>query len=146
VRPEYHLTGTNVLSDSNDFASVLDIAISRRDAEVVALTVQSVSDQLQDLADHYPDPAGSEIAGGAHERALARATIGGLIETLHRVNLNVAAGRFAEAGSEYLDYRKQTLAAAPLALQLAERWSLFEPALHTAHQAALREAAKANSR
>ena len=27
VRPEYHLTGTNVLSDINDFTSVLDIAI-----------------------------------------------------------------------------------------------------------------------
>jgi mono/diheme cytochrome c family protein len=145
VRPEYHLTGTNVLSDSNDFASVLDIAISRHDTEVVALTVQSVSDQLQDLAEHYPDPAGSEIPGGARERTLARATIAALIERLHRIDVDAAAGRFDEAAGEYLSYRKLTFAAAPLALQTAEPWSLFNPALHAAHRTVLRQAMPANA-
>jgi hypothetical protein len=147
VRPEYHLTGTNVLSDSDDFASVLDIAISRHDTEVVALTVQTVSDQLQDLADHYPDPVGSEISGGTNERTLARATIARLMEMLHQVDLDVAAGRFDEAAGEYLHYRKLIFAAAPLALQKAEPWSLFNPTLHATHQATLRQAmpAKATS-
>ena len=138
ARPEYHLTGTGVLSDIDDFTSVLDIAISRRDAEVVWLTVLSVTDQLQDLADEYP--AGSEISGGANERTLARTTIAALIQMLHRVDLDVAAGRFAEAAGEYLSYRKLMAAAAPLALQTADRWSLFNPTLHAAHQAALRHA------
>jgi hypothetical protein len=144
VRPEYHLTGTNVLADINDFTSVLDIAISRHDAEVVSLTVRSVSDQLQDLADEYPDlAAGSEISDGANERMLARTTIATLVQMLHRVDLDVAAGRFAEAAGEYLSYRKLMAAAAPLALQSADRWSLFNPTLRAAHQRALREATPA---
>ncbi len=140
VRPEYHLTGTNVLSDTGDFASVLDLAISRHDTEVVALTVQCVGDQLQDLADRYPDTAGGEISGGRQERTLARAAIAALIETLHRIDLDAAAGRFGEAADEYLHYRKLTFAAVPMALQAAERWSLFNPALHAERQAALRQA------
>jgi cytochrome c553 len=139
VRPQYHLTGTNVLEDIGGFASVLDIAISRHDTEVVALTVQSVSDLLQDLADHYPDPAGSEVSGGTNERALARATIATLLQFLQRVNRESAAGRFDEAGADYLNYRKLTFATAPLALQAAEPWSLFNPQLHDAHRAALRQ-------
>jgi AcrR family transcriptional regulator len=133
VRPEYRLTGINTLAEINDFASVLDTAISRHDTAVVALTVKSVSDHLQDLADHYQDPVGSEIAGGARERTLARATIAALVGMLRRVELDVAAGGFAEAAEEYLNYRKATFAAAPSALQMAERWSQFNPTLHAAH-------------
>ena len=101
--------------------------------------MKSVSDLLQDLSDHYPDPAGSEISGGKHERALARATIAALLQFLQRTNSDVAAERFAEAAGEYLNYRKLALAAAPLALQAAEPWSLFNPTLHDAHRAALRQ-------
>jgi hypothetical protein len=138
VRPEYHLTGTNVLADINDFASVLDIAISQRDIAVIALTVQSVNDLLQDLADHYPDSLGREPSPGAKERTLARATIAALTETLHRVALDAEAKRFDQAAGDYLNYRRLTAAAAPLALQNAEAWSLFDPTLHAAHQALLR--------
>jgi Di-haem cytochrome c peroxidase len=141
ARPEYHLTGTNVLSDINGFLSVLDIAISRRDTEVIALAVENETDQLQDLADHYPDQRGSEIYGGAIERARARATIAALLEILHRVDLDASAGRFGEAAGEYLNYRRLTYAAAALTLQAAEPWSLFDPALHAARQAALPQAA-----
>jgi hypothetical protein len=145
VRPEYHLTGTGVLADISDFTSVLDIAISHHDAEVVSLTVLNVSDQLRDLADEYPDPAGGEISGGANERMLARSTLAALIQMLHRVDLDVAAGRFAQAAGEYLSFRKLMAAAAPLALQTADRWSLFNPTLHAAHQAALRRAMPAKA-
>jgi hypothetical protein len=145
VRPEYHLTGANVLADIDGFASVLDMAIARRDTEVVSLAVRSVSDLLQDLTDHYPDSVRSETSGGIHERTQARATIAALMETLHRVDLDVAAGRFGEAAEEYLNYRKLTSAAAPLALQAAEPWSLFNPTLHAAHQAAMRQAMPAKA-
>jgi Di-haem cytochrome c peroxidase len=140
VRPQFHLTGTNVLADIGGFASVLDIAISRHDTEVVSLAVRSVSDLLQDLAGHYPDPAGGEISGGVGERTQARATIAALMEILRRVDLDAAAGRFGEAAGEYLNYRKLTSAAAPLALQTAEPSSLFNPMRHAAHQAAMRRA------
>jgi hypothetical protein len=130
VRPQYHLSGPNVLSDIDDFASILDIAIARHETDVVALAVPSLSGLLQDLADHYPDDGNS---GGAQERTLARATLAALIQTLHRLQGDVAAGRFNEAAGEYLGYRKLTAATAPYALQAAQQWSLFNPTLHAAY-------------
>jgi hypothetical protein len=140
VRSEYHLTGANVLADTNDFASVLDIAIARHDTEVVTLAVESVSDMLQDVADHYPDPGDTEVTGGAAERQTARSMIAALIELLHRIDGDVSAGKFDEAAGDYLNYRKLTFAAAPLALQTAEPWSLYEPEQHAAHVEARRKA------
>jgi len=130
VRPEYRLTGINVLADINGFASVLDIAISRQDTEVVNLAVRSVNDLLQDLADHYPESTGQATSNGNHELALARASIATLMQILQRVGAAVAAGHDSEATGEYLNYRKLSFASAPLALQAAEPWSLFNPAIH----------------
>jgi Di-haem cytochrome c peroxidase len=141
ARPQYHLTGTNVLSDIDDFVSVLDIAISSHDTEVIALTAQSAGDLLQGLADHYAEPPGGEIRGGANERKLARTALAALMQTLHRTGVDAARGRFDAAAADYLSYRKLALAAAPVALQAAERWSQFNPALHETHQAALQPAA-----
>jgi cytochrome c peroxidase len=130
VRPEYRLTGINVLADLNGFASVLDIAISRQDAEVITLAVRSVNDLLRDLADHYPDPSGEETSGGFHELTFARATIAALMKNLQRIEAATAAGRVSEAAAEYLNYRKLSFASAPLALQAAEPWSSFSPMQH----------------
>ncbi|HEY6619707.1 MAG TPA: cytochrome c peroxidase [Steroidobacteraceae bacterium] len=130
VRPEYRLTGINILADINGFASVLDIAICRQDAEVISLAVRSVNDLLQDLADHYPDPSGKETSGGFHELTLARATIAALMQNLQRIEAAIAAGRLSEAAAEYLNYRKLSFATAPLALQAAEPWSSLNPMLH----------------
>jgi cytochrome c553/mono/diheme cytochrome c family protein len=135
VRPEYHLTGINVLADINGFASVLDIAIATRDSAVIAFTVHGVKDLLQDLAEHYPDTADRTATGGRQERALARATIESLKQILHRVDLDAAAGRFGKAAEEYTTYRKLTFAAAPATLQAAEPWSLYTPTLHDARRA-----------
>jgi Di-haem cytochrome c peroxidase len=124
VRPEYRLTGGNVLADINSFVSVLDIAIPRRDTDVIAFTVQSVLDLFQDLADHYAEPSGKE-ANGTRERQLARATLATLMQILQRIQSEIAAGRYDEAAGEYLNYRKMSFASAPLALQAAEPWSRF---------------------
>jgi hypothetical protein len=130
VRPEYRLTGVNVLADINGFASVLDMAIPRQDGEVVNLAVRSVNDLLQDLADHYPESSEQALSNGNHELALARASIATLMQILQRVEAAVAAGHDGEAAGEYLNYRKLSFASAPLALQTAEPWSLFNPAIH----------------
>jgi Di-haem cytochrome c peroxidase len=130
VRPEYHLSGPNVLSDIDDFASILDGAIARHETDVIALAVPSLSGLLQDLAGHYPEDGNT---GGAQERTLARATLAALIQTLHRLQTDVAAGRFNEAAGEYLSYRKLTAATVPFALQAAQPWSLFNPTLHAAY-------------
>ncbi|MEA3180443.1 MAG: hypothetical protein QOI59_3966 [Gammaproteobacteria bacterium] len=142
VRPEYQLAGINVLEDENGFASVLDIAISQHDREVVFLATRTVSEQLQDLAEHYPDPGSAEISSGAEERRLARATLGQLVERLQKVAASATAGDFDNAAAEYLSYRKLNVAAAPRALQMAEPWSLFNPTLHVARQAAARGTAE----
>jgi hypothetical protein len=134
VRPQYRLSGPSLLSDIDDFASVLDIAISQHETDIVAIAVPSLSGLLQDLADHYPDPGNGGISAGTQERSLARATLAALIETLHRIGTDVSAGHFDAAAGEYLRYRKLTAATAPLALQAAQRWSLFDPTLHTALQ------------
>jgi Di-haem cytochrome c peroxidase len=129
THPAYHLTGVNVLADINGFASVLDLAISQGNTEVVELAVKTASRLLEDLAEHYPDAAG-EGAAGRHEVALARATIAALMRVLHRVEFDVHSGRLAAAANEYLDYRKMSAAAAPVALQAADPWSLFDPPVH----------------
>jgi cytochrome c peroxidase len=126
VRPEYRLTGSNVLADINGFASVLEMAISRQDPEVITLAVHSVNDLLEDLAGHYPDPAGRQVGEGMRELALARATIAALMQNLQRIQADFAAGRNGEAALEYLNYRKLSFASAPLALQAAEPWSSFK--------------------
>ncbi len=134
VKPEYRLSGPNVLSDINDFASILDMAISRHETGIVALAVPSLNGLLQGLADHYPDSGNTGTAVGAQERALARNTIAALISTLNRIGADASAGRFDDAAGEYLSYRKLTVATAPLALQTAQHWSLFDPTLHAAQQ------------
>jgi hypothetical protein len=139
VRPQFHLTGTNVLSEISEFASVLDIAIANRDKAVISLTTHTLRDQLQDLADHYSDPKNDAAARGVRECMLARATVAALIANLRRVELAAAAGRFDESAAQYLSYRKFMAAAAPMALQTAEPWSLFNPALHAAHRATARD-------
>jgi hypothetical protein len=55
------------------------------------------------------------------------------------IDFAAAAGRFDEATNEYINFRKLTASAVLLALQNAEPWSLFEPAFHDAHYAALRQ-------
>ncbi len=121
-----------MLSDINDFASILDLSISQHDIDVTAFAVRALSGLLQDLADHYPDPTDNGTAEGKQERALARATVAASIAALQRVGTDVAAGHFNEAAGEYLSYRKLTAAAAPMTLQAAQRWSLFDPELHAA--------------
>jgi mono/diheme cytochrome c family protein len=124
TRPVYHLTGITVLADINGFASVLDMATFHEDTEVVELAVKTASGLLKDLSKHYPDTA-AEGAPGRHECALARATVAALVQDLHRLELDVHAGRIAAAANDYMNYRKLSAFAAPMALQAADPWSLF---------------------
>lgn len=143
VRPEYHLTGPNVLSDIDDFASVLDVAIASHDMPIVSFSVKAVTDLLQGLHDQFPDPGETEITGGASERAIARASLEKLREILQRIDADVALGHFDEAAAEYQTYQKLTFAAVPAAAAAAEPWSLYDPKQHEARRAALFEAAAA---
>jgi Di-haem cytochrome c peroxidase len=143
VLPEYQLAGINVLEDENGFASVLDLAITEHDKEVIALATRTVGEQLTDLADHYPAPESAEVSGGVDERRLARATVEHLVETLSGIAADAAAGNFDAAAAKNLSYRRLTVAAAPRALQMAEPWSLFNPTQRVARQAAAHGTAQA---
>jgi cytochrome c553 len=125
VRPDYRLTGNNVLADIAGFTSVLDIAISRHDKEVVTLTTKSGRNLLQDLATHYAEKPRNADTAGMQERALARASLSTLLQFLQRIESDVDAGRYANAASDYLNYRKLSFASVPLALQSAEPFSTF---------------------
>jgi cytochrome c peroxidase len=125
TRPDYRLTGNNVLADIAGFTSVLDIAIARHDKDVVTLATQSGRDLLQDLAAHYAEKPGNPNTAGMQERALARASLSTLLQFLQRIESDVDAGRYSNAASDYLNYRKLSFATVPLALQTAEPWSMF---------------------
>jgi hypothetical protein len=50
------------------------------------------------------------------------------------------SGRLDDAAAEYRNYRTLALASAtPVQLKAAEPWSLFNPAVHTAYFAGLRD-------
>jgi hypothetical protein len=136
TRPEYHLTGLNVLEDIDGYAGVLDVAIATHNSAVIKLVTLSVGDMLEDLGEHYADDSKDADADGANRRALARATLAKLVEITRQVQHDADQKRWDRAAAAYLDYRKTTIATAPQALQAAEKFSLFNPALRAAHQAA----------
>jgi len=139
LRPYERDAVTVQLKEINDFASVLDFAIESHDADVVALTTRTVGHELRELAERFPDRKDTTVEGGGEERRLARKALKDLVITMRRIGVAASTGHFDEAAAEYLNYRKLTLAAVPLLLTAAEPWSLFNPAVHEAHFAGLRQ-------
>ena len=83
----------------------------------------------------------AQVVGGSRIESAVGGVEAGAMQILHRTGVDAARGRFDAAAADYLSYRKLALAAAPVALQAAERWSQFNPALHETHQAALQPTA-----
>ncbi len=139
VRP-YERDGVAAhLKEINDFASVLDTALPAGDNAVIALTVETVGLELRELTEEFPDRKDATVTGGKDERMMARAALKDLVLDLRRVDAAAAAGHGDSAAAEYLNYRKLMAATVPLLLQAAEPWSLFNPAIHDAHYATLRQ-------
>jgi Di-haem cytochrome c peroxidase len=126
------------LAEIMDFASVLSTAIPARDAAIIALVTETVGGELRELTEKFPAPKDTNVSGGREQRAAARAALKNLVLCLRRIDLAAAAGRFDEAANEYFDFRRR-ISAVPVALQNAEPWSLFDPAVHDAHYSALRQ-------
>jgi hypothetical protein len=51
----------------------------------------------------------------------------------------VGEGRISDAADDYRSYRSLMFAAVPSILARADRWSLFNPAVHDQHYGALRQ-------
>ena len=70
---------------------------------------------------------------------LARTALKELVLILRRIDMAVADGRTSDAAADYKNYRSLMVAAVPSLLASAARWSLFDPAVHDSHYAALRQ-------
>jgi Di-haem cytochrome c peroxidase len=126
------------LREVTDFASVLAAAIPAHDNEVIALAVDTVGGELRELAERIPDRRDTTVSGGEQERNLARMALKEVVLTLRRIGLHAAAGKYEDAANEYGSYNRLMATAVPAVVNNAQRWSLFNPAVHDAHYAALR--------
>ena len=127
------------LKEINDFASVLAAAIPAADKEAVALAVDTIGGELRELTERYPDRKDTSVSGGEQERASARAALKEVVLLLRRIDMAVGEGRTADAAADYRNYRYLMVAAIPSLLAGAERWSLFNVAVHDQHYGALRQ-------
>jgi cytochrome c peroxidase len=123
------------------FAGVLQTALPARNADVAALTVDTVTRELRELTEFFPERKNTAVTAGKSERGKARAALKELVLMLHRVGDRAAEGKFEEAASLYADYRKQAAEARPV-LEAAEPYSLFNPSVRSAHIAALTDLMK----
>lgn len=123
-----------------DFASVLDTAIPAHDREVIALAVDSVGAEWREIGENYPGRTDTSVKGGLDERLRARGTVRDMVLSLRRIAMAAALDDFDGAAAAYAEYR-QLAAAAAEPLKLAEPWSLFNPEVHRAHFAALKQLA-----
>ncbi|MCA6123848.1 hypothetical protein J6500_18370 [Bradyrhizobium sp. WSM 1704] len=127
------------LKEINDFSTVLATAIPAGDKEIVALAVDTIGRELRELTEQYPDRKNTSVSGGEQQRVVARNSLKELVLTLRRIDMAVAAGRHADAATEFRNYRYLMAAAVPAVLASAEPWSLFNQDVHDQHYAALRQ-------
>jgi cytochrome c peroxidase len=123
----------------NDFSSVLGPAIATHDKDTIALAVDTVGGELRELAERIPDWKDTSVSGGVKERGLARTALKQVVLILRRIDMDATAGRFDDASAAYKSYSYLMAASIPALVSRAEPWSLFTPAVHDAHYAALRQ-------
>jgi cytochrome c peroxidase len=139
ARPYEHDGAAASLREINDFTTVLAAAIPAADKEIVALAVDTIGNELRELTEQYPDRKNTSVSGGEQQRVLARSALKQLVLTLRQIDMAVADGRTSDAAADLKNYRYLMAAAVPALLAGAEPWSLFNPAVHDSHYAALRQ-------
>ncbi len=127
------------LKEINNFTIVLGTAIAAGDKAIVSLAVDTIGNELRELTEQYPDRKNTSVSGGEQQRVLARTALKELVLTLRRIDMATADGRSRDAAADYKNYRYLMAAAVPALLASAEPWSLFNPAVHDSHYAALRQ-------
>jgi cytochrome c peroxidase len=141
--------GAAALKEINDFAGVLDTAIPAHNVPIIDLAVDTVGGELRELTEEFPDSNDPSVSGGKEERNLARIALKESVLDLRRAESAAGNAQFDDATAAYQDYRKLMAGAVPMVLYNAQSWSLFNPKIHDAHYAALRqlvESANANTR
>jgi cytochrome c peroxidase len=139
VRAAEHDGAVAKLKEIADFVSVLATAIPAHDNEVIGLTVDTVGGELRELIERIPDRRDTTVSGGEAERNLARMALKEIVLILRRIDVAATAGKYDEAAEQYKIYNRLMTAAVPSVIGFAEKWSLFNPAVHDAHYSALRQ-------
>lgn len=130
------------LREITDFANVLATAIPAHDNDVISLATETVGGELRDLTERIPDRRDAAVSGGEKERNLARMALKEVVLILRRISVDSADGNYKDAAGEYRNYNRFMTAAVPAIVGNAEKWSLFNPAIHDAHYSALRQLLK----
>jgi mono/diheme cytochrome c family protein len=139
VQAYEHDGAVSQLREITDFANVLATAIPAHDNDVIFLAADTVGGELRDLTERIPDRRDTAVSGGEKERNLARMALKEVVLILRRISVDAADGNYSDAAGEYRNYNRFMTAAVPAIVGNAERWSLFNPAVHDAHYAALRQ-------
>ncbi len=126
------------LKEVRDFSSVLATAIPAQDKDVIALAADTIGGELREFSEHFPDRFDKTVSGGEKERATARLALKELVLSVRKLAMSATMNDFAGAASEYTAYNERLDKITP-SLKAAEPWSLFNPAVHDAHYAGLRE-------
>jgi cytochrome c peroxidase len=126
------------LTEIRDFSSVLATAIPAQDKDVIALAADTIGGELREMSECFPDRFDKTVSGGQQERAAARGALKDLVLSLRKLALSATMNDFAAAATEYAAYNDRLDKIVP-SLKAAEPWSLFNPAVHDAHYAGLRE-------
>jgi cytochrome c peroxidase len=139
VQAYEHDGSTSQLREISDFASVLATAIPAHDNDVIALAVDTIGGELRDLTERIPDRRNTIVSGGDKERNLARMALKEVVLILRSISVDASDGKYNDAARDYSNYNRFMNAGVPAIVGNAEKWSLFNPAIHDAHYAALRQ-------
>jgi cytochrome c peroxidase len=123
----------------SDFASVLSTAIAAHDNDVINLATETVGNELRELVDNIPDQRDNTVGGGEKQRNLARMALKEVVLILRRIQLDAEIGNYTDVATQYRMYNRFMTAAVPTIVGQAEPWTLFNPVVHDAHYAALRQ-------
>ena len=132
------------LKEITHFATVLDVALPERNAQVATLAVDTIDRELRDFTECFPDRKDPTVQGGLIERVAARSALRDLVLSLHAIAISVQDARFAEATQGVARYRALLESTIPT-LKAAEPWSLFNRQIRDTHFAAMRQVYKAGT-
>lgn len=125
------------LQEINEFAHVLDNALTEHDSAVATLAVDTLDREVRELIELFPDPRSPVVSSGIEARVKARTLLKNTVLVLRQIGRASQSAQFGEGTAALAQYR-QTMSAAVPALKAAEPWSLFNRDIHDAHFAMLR--------
>ena len=126
---------TTRFKDIGNFSLLLAQAVQARDRDTIDLAVDTLGAEFRELAEQFPDHRDSAVTDALVERRMARAAVKEAVISLRRITMAVSADDFEAASTEYKTYYDLAFSKAMPLLRGTEPWSLFNPAVRSAHDA-----------